>query len=186
MTTHGDTAPSQPEAPEPLGQLLGEVLDLVDGTVAQITDDVIEERLKTALDQSGHSSHTPEPLSPETPLTLVDPVSERDETDQNTDLAPRQEVAFDCPKGHHFTVPFATEAEASTTWECRVCGAIAFNSAADLPSPKKVNPPRSHWDMLRERRAIANLEQALAERLTLIRGEDAREQDPSRRGTGVA
>ncbi len=28
------------------------------------------------------------------------------ENDRNTDLAPRQEVAFDCPKGHRFTVPF--------------------------------------------------------------------------------
>ena len=25
------------------------------------------------------------------------------ENDRNTDLAPRREVAFDCPKGHHFT-----------------------------------------------------------------------------------
>src|ERR1700679_1664308 len=39
------------------------------------------------------------------------------ENDRNTDLAPRQEVAFDCPKGHHFTVPFAAEAELPPTWE---------------------------------------------------------------------
>jgi len=93
------------------------------------------------------------------------------ENDRNTDLAPRQEIAFDCPKGHHFTVPFAAEAEVPTTWECRVCGATAFTSAGDLPAPKKVKPPRSHWDMLRERRSIADLEQVLAERLALIRGE---------------
>jgi RNA polymerase-binding protein len=93
------------------------------------------------------------------------------ENDRNTDLAPRQEIAFDCPKGHHFSVPFAAEAEVPATWECRVCGAVAFTSAADLPTPKKVKPPRSHWDMLRERRSIADLEQVLAERLALIRGE---------------
>src|SRR5262249_58631150 len=58
----------------------------------------------------------------------------------------------------------------SATWECRVCGAVAFTSAADLPTPKKVKPPRSHWDMLRERRSIADLEQVLAERLALVRG----------------
>jgi hypothetical protein len=52
-----------------------------------------------------------------------------------------------------------------------VCGAVAFTSAADLPTPKKVKPPRSHWDMLRERRSIADLEQVLAERLALIRGD---------------
>ena len=87
------------------------------------------------------------------------------ENDRNTDLAPRQEIAFDCPKGHHFTVPFAAEAEVPATWECRVCGTIAFTAAGDQPSPKKTKPPRSHWDMLRERRSIADLEQVLAERL---------------------
>ena len=93
------------------------------------------------------------------------------ENDRNTDLAPRQEIAFDCPKGQHFTVPFAAEAEVPATWECRVCGTIAFTAAGDQPSPKKTKPPRSHWDMLRERRSIADLEQVLAERLALIRGE---------------
>jgi len=93
------------------------------------------------------------------------------ENDRNTDLAPRQEIAFVCPKEHHFTVPFAAEAEVPATWECRVCGAIAFTAEGEQPSPKKVKPPRSHWDMLRERRSIADLEQVLEERLALIRGQ---------------
>ena len=65
------------------------------------------------------------------------------ENDRNTDLAPRQEVAFDCPKGHRFTVPFAAEAEIPVNWECRICGATAITAAGDLPEPKKVKPPRS-------------------------------------------
>ncbi len=93
------------------------------------------------------------------------------ENDRNTDLAPRQDVVFDCPKGHSFTVPFAAEAEIPTTWECRVCGATALTSAGDLPAPKKVKPPRSHWDMLLERRSVADLEEVLAERLAVIRGQ---------------
>ena len=87
------------------------------------------------------------------------------ENDRNTDLAPRQEVAFDCPKGHHFTVPFAAEAELPPTWECRVCGAVASAATGESPSPKKVKPPRSHWDMLLERRTVADLEAVLAEPL---------------------
>src|SRR4030088_3767783 len=75
------------------------------------------------------------------------------ENDRNTDLSPRQEVAFDCPKGHQFTVPFAAEAELPPTWECRVCGAVAIAASGESPTPKKVKPPRSHWDMLLERRA---------------------------------
>jgi hypothetical protein len=91
------------------------------------------------------------------------------ENDRNTDLAPRREVAFDCPKGHHFSVPFAAEAEIPAVWECRVCGATAFTAAVDLPAQKKAKPPRSHWDMLMERRTIADLEEVLAERLAVIR-----------------
>jgi hypothetical protein len=106
------------------------------------------------------------------------------ENDRNTDLAPRQEIAFDCPKGHHFTVPFAAEAEVPATWECRVCGTIALTAAGDQPSPKKTKPPRSHWDMLRERRSIADLEQVLAERLALIRGNAGSTTRPSRRSPG--
>jgi hypothetical protein len=33
-----------------------------------------------------------------------------------------------------------------------------------------VKPPRSHWDMLLERRTVADLEAVLAERLEVIRG----------------
>ena len=105
------------------------------------------------------------------------------ENDRNTDLAPRQEVVFDCPKGHSFTVPFAAEAEVPATWECRVCGATALTAAGDQPSPRKVKAPRSHWDMLRERRSIPELEQVLAERLALIRterGHDAPGTRPAR------
>jgi RNA polymerase-binding protein len=91
------------------------------------------------------------------------------ENDRNTDLAPRREVAFDCPKGHHFTVPFAAEAEIPAVWECRICGATAHTAAVDLPAQKKAKPPRSHWDMLMERRTIADLEEVLAERLAVIR-----------------
>ena len=106
------------------------------------------------------------------------------ENDRNTDLAPRQEVAFDCPKGHRFTVPFAAEAEIPVNWECRICGATAVTATGDLPVPKKVKPPRSHWDMLLERRTVADLEEVLAERLAVIRGQRSaggREQPGSSR-----
>jgi hypothetical protein len=37
------------------------------------------------------------------------------------------------------------------------------------PEAKKVKPPRTHWDMLMERRTIADLEEVLAERLDVLR-----------------
>jgi len=100
------------------------------------------------------------------------------ENDRNTDLAPRQEVTFDCPKGHRFSVPFSAEAELPINWECRICGALAVTSTGDLPAPKKVKAPRSHWDMLLERRSVADLEEVLAERLAVIRGQRG-EQPPA-------
>ncbi len=59
------------------------------------------------------------------------------ENDRNTDLAPRQEVAFDCPKGHRFTVPFSAEAELPINWECRVCGALAVTATGDTADPEE-------------------------------------------------
>ena len=105
------------------------------------------------------------------------------ENDRNTDLAPLQEVAFDCPKGHRFTVPFSAEAELPINWECRICGALAVTAAGDMPAPKKIKPPRSHWDMLMERRSMADLEEVLAERLAVIRGQRAPAAAPEPRQT---
>ena len=90
------------------------------------------------------------------------------ENDRNTDLAPRQDVFFDCPNGHHFSVPFATEAELPPTWECRFCGAVALASAGESPSPKKTKPPRS------AEMADLILEQ-LAERLEVVKERRAME-----------
>src|SRR3974390_1366623 len=87
------------------------------------------------------------------------------ENDRNTDLAPRQDVAFDCPNGHHFSVPFAAEAELPATWECRGGGRGAIAAAGEAPSRKRAKPRRSLWDMLMERRAVEAPEAVLAERL---------------------
>lgn len=93
------------------------------------------------------------------------------ENDRNTDLAPRQEIAYDCPRGHHFTVPLAVDAEVPATWECRYCGVTALKVDAELPKPKKGKPPRTHWDMLMERRSVEELEEVLAERLSALRSQ---------------
>jgi len=87
------------------------------------------------------------------------------ETDRNTDLAPRREVAFDCPNGHVPTVPMASDADLPATWECKVCGAVATLRDGAGAEPKKGKTVRTHWDMLLERRSIEELEEVLAERL---------------------
>ncbi|GAA3205998.1 RNA polymerase-binding protein RbpA [Actinocorallia longicatena] len=91
------------------------------------------------------------------------------ENDRNTDLAPRQEVDYTCPKGHQFTVTLATEVEVPMTWDCRSCGSPALLMDGEAPAAKKGKPPRTHWDMLLERRSIEDLEEVLAERLAILR-----------------
>jgi len=91
------------------------------------------------------------------------------EVDRNTDLAPRQDVTFDCPHGHTFTVPMSADAELPGTWECRVCGIPGIRRDGSGEPAKKVKHARTHWDMLLERRSIPELEAILAERLELLR-----------------
>jgi hypothetical protein len=91
------------------------------------------------------------------------------ETDNGIDLAPRQDVEYGCPNGHRFEMPFSLEADVPPTWECRVCGAQALRVDGVAPEEKPGKPTRTHWDMLRERRSMADLEEVLAERLEVLR-----------------
>jgi len=92
------------------------------------------------------------------------------ETDRNTELAPRQQGEYLCARGHRFTVPFAADAEIPQTWECRTDGATGKLVDGPEPEAKQGKAPRTHWDMLMERRTVADLEEVLAERLEVVRG----------------
>jgi hypothetical protein len=91
------------------------------------------------------------------------------ESDAGVDFAPRLEAHYDCPNGHTMVLPFSVDAEVPPLWECR-CGEEALLRNATRPEPTKpVKPPRTHWDMLLERRTIGELEELLEERLALLR-----------------
>ncbi|MQA15250.1 MAG: hypothetical protein GEV09_14100 [Pseudonocardiaceae bacterium] len=96
------------------------------------------------------------------------------ETDRDHDLAPRRSVQYACPKGHDFDVPFADDAEPPVTWECRLHGYDSRIIDGSESEEKKAKPPRTHWDMLLERRSIPELEELLEERLTELRGRRSR------------
>jgi hypothetical protein len=91
------------------------------------------------------------------------------EDEAGVEFAPRQDVGFDCPRGHHFSLVFAAEAEIPAVWECPRCGAESLRTDGHRAEAKDEKPARTHWDMLRERRSIAELEELLAERLDLLR-----------------
>ncbi|EID56250.1 RNA polymerase-binding protein RbpA [Saccharomonospora xinjiangensis] len=96
------------------------------------------------------------------------------ETDRNHDLAPRRTVRFKCPKGHEFEVPFSDDAEIPAVWECRLHGSESEIIDGGTPEPKEAKPPRTHWDMLLERRSIPELEELLNERLTELKNRRGR------------
>lgn len=55
MTSNDDINPRQPDEDEPIEELLGDVLDLVDKTVSRITDAEVDEHLRKALSRSGYT-----------------------------------------------------------------------------------------------------------------------------------
>ena len=92
------------------------------------------------------------------------------ESEEGVVFAGRFTAKYLCPNGHEFEIPFATEAMPPATWECK-CGSVA-EIVGDVPEEedaKAAKPVRTHWDMLRERRSIEELDQVLTEQLTLLR-----------------
>ncbi len=92
------------------------------------------------------------------------------ESDAGVEFAPRLLTTYDCIQGHVTRVPFSDEAEIPYDWECATCGNAATLRDGVEPERKPERPQRTHWDMLLERRSIAELEDVLAERLDVLRG----------------
>ncbi|MBD0292044.1 MAG: RNA polymerase-binding protein RbpA [Jiangellaceae bacterium] len=91
------------------------------------------------------------------------------EDERGVELAERQAVTYECAHGHTFEMTFSVEAEVPALWDCPRCGAQALRVETNRPEEKPAKPPRTHWDMLLERRSIEDLEQLLDERLQLLR-----------------
>lgn len=90
------------------------------------------------------------------------------ETDAHVVPAERLAITYICPRDHRTVVPYFIEAEEIPyEWTCR-CGETATRPDALAPEAKAVRPQRTHWDMLLERRTIADLEALLEERLALL------------------
>ncbi len=90
------------------------------------------------------------------------------ETDDNVVLSERQIVKYVCANNHISELPFSIEADVPSTWECR-CGQEGKLVDGPEPDIKPGKVARTHWDMLLERRSIAELEELLEERLEKLR-----------------
>lgn len=89
------------------------------------------------------------------------------ETDRNIGLPAHQVARYRTANGSEFDVPFADDADVPGTWSCRNgMEGILVNGVA--PEPKTVKAVRTHWDMVRERRSMEDLEVLFNERLKII------------------
>jgi len=87
-------------------------------------------------------------------------------------LADRTSVDFACPEGHRFTLVLSAAAELPDTWECKQCDLIATRLENGEPidlDTVDAEGPRSHYDMVLERRSREELEELLDEVLTDMR-----------------
>ena len=93
----------------------------------------------------------------------------------------RAEYTYTCTVcGRDTKLMFAADAEAPETWECRACGGEAtlrVDGTAVTVDHSGDKTPRSHWDMLLERRSIPELEELLEERLQFVRARRGAGQD---------
>lgn len=101
------------------------------------------------------------------------------ESEENVVPSERQLVVYICPSGHRTELPFSIEADVPAEWECR-CGTPARLLDGPAPIAKAARPPRTHWDMLIERRSIPELEELLQERLTFLRASRGEKVDDKR------
>lgn len=90
------------------------------------------------------------------------------EDETGVEFEPRRDIEFACAHNHLFTVAFAQDADMPTGWACPRCGRDALRTDGQRHTAKEEKRGRTHWDMLRERRSVPDLERLLAERIALL------------------
>lgn len=94
------------------------------------------------------------------------------ESEANVHLEKRAKHLYECAQGHLSQLTFSLEAEVPETWECKSCGKTAILTIDGVkvdPSHHDEKTPRSHWEMLLERRSIEELQELLDEQLDVLR-----------------
>jgi len=94
------------------------------------------------------------------------------ESDRNVKLEARIEHEYRCASGHSTMLRFAETAEVPPTWECKNCSKPAALLIDGVPVEGALDAektPRSHWEMLLERRSREELQDLLDEQLENLR-----------------
>ena len=95
------------------------------------------------------------------------------QSEEGVEFSPRVKRTYRAADGTTFDVVFAAEAEIPPVWESPKSGHEGVllgpdGEPVDLEETES-KAPRTHWDMLLERRTRAELEELLQERLELLR-----------------
>jgi hypothetical protein len=94
------------------------------------------------------------------------------EREEGVELAARRSITFVCENDHEFKLAFALEAEIPNTWDCKVCHTKSSrlrDGELVRDISLQVEAPRSHFDMVLERRTRAELEALLEEVLADVK-----------------
>ncbi len=98
------------------------------------------------------------------------------ESESGVAYSERNTHIYRCVNSHDTNVVFAAEADIPETWQCKQCpgeGILLKDGKKITLEHAEDKTPRSHWEMLLERRSREELEEILAERLAYIRGRRA-------------
>jgi hypothetical protein len=95
------------------------------------------------------------------------------QSEEGVTFSPRQKRTYRAADGTTFEVVFSAEAEVPEVWDSPKSGQEGrlIDDAGELVQSEAVETkaPRTHWDMLLERRTRAELEELLEERLQFLR-----------------
>ena len=102
------------------------------------------------------------------------------QSEVGVEFSPRQKRVYRAADGTEFEVVFAADAEVPQQWESPKTGQEGILVGSDgepvILDTADVKVPRSHWDMLLERRTRAELEELLQERLDYLRSRRGQEK----------
>lgn len=95
------------------------------------------------------------------------------QSEEGVEFSPRKKSQYRTDDGTTFEVMFAAEADVPETWESPRTGLegrlVGEDGGLVQSAVVETKPPRTHWDMLLERRTRPELEELLQERLELLR-----------------
>ncbi|MCS0498312.1 RNA polymerase-binding protein RbpA [Protaetiibacter mangrovi] len=95
------------------------------------------------------------------------------QSEEGVEFSPRTRAVYRTDDGSTFEVVFAAEAEIPELWESPRTGQegrlVGDDGELVESEAVDVKAPRTHWDMLLERRTRAELEELLQERLEFLR-----------------